>query len=214
MKKNMNDDELGKMYRMSNEERVKMVSKKNNKIIGFGVVIFVLLLSIGYAVYDVYLNDDPKNNKIEKFEISNYLKPTVQITASDFKKKYQEALDNQLSFTSMTGMLTSGEYSTSHSVRAANTVVFEDEENNHSYLCLQANTDNLRRQVLICGTYKDFESTNYPIDFLNAAIESNIDLSKYSIRNSSSSTIYYINGIYYSRELVNLVLDWEKTKSF
>jgi len=184
--------------------------------IALAIVAFTLFMTIRE------INQTPANNPVTTIVFSDYLEPAKEINAQEFEKLYDEARRNKINFSRISKAYLSGDYLKPHRADTSSLSIQRDVDNDQSYLCLEDNKGTSKdMELLICGLYDLYTDIEYPNDFLKAVEENNADvnnekiyLNDYEISRTKQQSVYYINGFYYSKELADLIVEWNKTKSF
>ncbi|MEG0283689.1 MAG: hypothetical protein RR543_00035 [Erysipelotrichales bacterium] len=181
---------------------------------------FIALVIIGVSESDDSLSDKGENDT--EYSLEDYEKLTYRgentITSKQFVKLYNDAKKNRIKYDRLTKKYISGDYKKNYVVNeryleSQSSIEYEtkdgEEEGTITYTCLkdkETDTDNGETKygkLISCGIASQLEEGNYPEDIL---ADKKIDLYNYLPHNSESMDRYYINGVYYSQELADLIV--------
>ena len=198
-----------------------------------GVIFLSIIITLVFGV--IRACDNRQNeikNKSEFNQVSNYenyLGPVNEngINAKEFVALYQEAKNNRIKYDRIKRIYLSGNFSKPYVVNS-NYLVSENDSEGFKYLCLEKNEYSDKVIIYSCGTNAveiglqenneaDIGLEN-PTDFGKAVHKYNekatdvINFDYYDTYYSESNDLYHINGAFYTQELCDFIVKWEKTK--
>ncbi|MDF9866568.1 hypothetical protein OKW22_000121 [Bacilli bacterium PM5-3] len=200
------------------ENKAPNNSKKSNSNLGSVIVyIIIAIFCVGGFIsgliddeYYEYSEDNTESTSLA----SGYLVENKKISSTEFVKLYKKAKKNRIKYDKATKNYLSGDYDKPHVV---NTIYISNEYDSFmdkDYYCIASNKEDEDKEIYRCASVNIYEEMTQPADFVKAVEDEEFDLTDYTIYSSESKDIYYINGFYYSKELCDLIVKWEKNKKF
>jgi len=198
-----------------NTKKLDKPKKKRSEIFAF--IFWVIIM--GFSAFTLFFEGDNDSYVVDEFieknNFSNKIIRQQKIDAQEFVKLYEKAKKNKLEYKRISKIYLSGDYKQPH---IANTLYLKNMYNGDtSYLCLENNEGN-EQILLMCGQENIYNSLENPYDFIEAVQKNNDDsenaqikLYNYSSYSSEYKEMYFINGFYYTKELADMIVHWEKT---